>query len=130
MGVQAEAGGVPPSMSEPIQRLPGISGGVNQEIQTTLDSVTLLKLARDGTIPEYIAKVNQYFHLSKKNSVPIIIISKAKRFKTKPQHFSLTVNLNLKLITCGKHGKGDFSCVLHEVTIESVKTLFYFLLRF
>ena len=58
-------------MSEPIQRLPGISGGVNQEIQTTLDSVTLLKLTQDGSIPEYIAKVNQDSLLAIKNSVRI-----------------------------------------------------------
>ena len=50
-------------MGEPIRRLPSISGGVNQEIQTNLDSVTALKLIGDGSIPAHIAKVNQDFLL-------------------------------------------------------------------
>ena len=50
-------------MDEPIRRLPNISGGVNQEIQTNLDSVSALELAADGSIPEPFAKVNQDFFL-------------------------------------------------------------------
>lgn len=60
-------------MGEPIRRLPSISGGVNQEIQTNLDSVTALELIRDGSIPEYIAKVNQAFLLPVKTCVDIRI---------------------------------------------------------
>ena len=50
-------------MGEPIRRLPSISGGVNQEIQTNLDSVTALELIGDGSIPAHSAKVNQDFLL-------------------------------------------------------------------
>lgn len=50
-------------MGEPLRRLPNISGRVDQEIQTNLDSVTDLELIRDGSIPEQIAKVNRDFLL-------------------------------------------------------------------
>jgi len=50
-------------MADPIRRLPNISGGVSQEIQTNLDSVTALELIGDGSIPEHIAKVTQDFLL-------------------------------------------------------------------
>lgn len=60
-------------MDEPIRRLPNISGGVSQEIQTNLDSVTALELTGDGSIPEHIAKVNQDFLLSMWTCVDIRI---------------------------------------------------------
>jgi len=53
-------------MGEPLRRLPNISGRVDQEIQTNLNSVTVLELIRDGSIPEHIAKVNQDFSLANK----------------------------------------------------------------
>ena len=63
-------------MDEPIRRLPNISGGVNQEIQTNLDSVTALELIGDGSIPEHIAKVNQDFLLSIGTCVDVRIFYK------------------------------------------------------
>ena len=79
-------------MGEPLRRLPNISGRVDQEIQTNLDSVTDLELIRDGTIPEHIAKVNPDFLLPINTCVDIRIsykLLKLSRIKLNFLHINL-----------------------------------------
>ena len=78
-------------MGEPLRRLPNISGRVDQEIQTNLDSVTDLELIRDGTIPEHIVKVNPDFLLPINTCVDIRISYKlVKLSRIKLNYLTLT----------------------------------------